>query len=220
VRQVNDDPIDQTTGNPVVGGPGTLLAVSAPYVNGPSTKTNGIDIDLRQRFTLGEFGKLTANLTWSHVNSFKRTLEDGSVREYAGTYGPHFAQQFLRHAQGQGHVQPDAGSRTLVGNGHRELRIRFEERGVSGRSRRLSLDIRRRNRCAGRLQRRVIHHVRLDREIRRDEELSGLRFSAQLFDRVAPYDKSAFYGTTHYNATYNQIGALGRTYNVGLKYTF
>jgi len=41
-----------------------------------------------------------------------------------------------------------------------------------------------------------------------------------VFDRIAPYDKSAFYGITHYNASYNQIGALGRTYNVGLKYKF
>jgi hypothetical protein len=31
---------------------------------------------------------------------------------------------------------------------------------------------------------------------------------------------SAFYGFTHYNASYNQQGAIGRAFNVGLKYEF
>ena len=41
-----------------------------------------------------------------------------------------------------------------------------------------------------------------------------------VFDRIAPYDLSAFYGITHYNANYHQAGGLGRTYNVGVKYQF
>jgi iron complex outermembrane receptor protein len=41
-----------------------------------------------------------------------------------------------------------------------------------------------------------------------------------LFDRVAPYDLSAFYGITHYNASYHQAGAIGRTFNLGVRYQF
>jgi len=220
VRQVNDDPIDQTTGNPVVGGPGTLLAVSAPYVNGPSTKTNGIDIDLRQRFTLGEFGKLTANLTWSHVNSFKRTLEDGSVREYAGTYGPTSlsSSSGMPKDKATFSLTLDRGPLSVTGianyvSGLKNVEFQDDPAGclltfADGTDAPAG--------CKGASF--TTFDLTAKYDVTKNFQVYGSVLN--LFDRVAPYDKSAFYGTTHYNATYNQIGALGRTYNVGLKYTF
>jgi iron complex outermembrane receptor protein len=55
-------------------------------------------------------------------------------------------------------------------------------------------------------------------EVSKSVQLDGLVLN--VFDRVAPYDLTALYGTTHYNADYNQIGGLGRTWNVGLRYQF
>jgi iron complex outermembrane receptor protein len=65
---------------------GTLLAVSAPYVNSASTKVKGLDLDLKQRFSLGDAGKLTATLVWTHIDSYKRTELDGTTFEFAGTH--------------------------------------------------------------------------------------------------------------------------------------
>jgi iron complex outermembrane recepter protein len=67
---------------------GAISAVSGPYVNAAGTKTDGVDVELRHRLNLGAAGKLTGQLFWTHVNSFKRTLADGSSFEYAGTHGP------------------------------------------------------------------------------------------------------------------------------------
>ena len=67
---------------------GTLAAVSGPYANAASTKTNGVDLELRHKLNFGEAGKVTGQLFWTHVNKFERTLADGTTFEYAGTHGP------------------------------------------------------------------------------------------------------------------------------------
>src|SRR3989454_48604 len=66
---------------------GTLLAVSAPYLNSASTTTNGVDLDFRQGLNLAEYGKLTFDLRWSHIQSQKRVEPDGTTFEFAGTHG-------------------------------------------------------------------------------------------------------------------------------------
>jgi len=67
---------------------GDLSAVSGQYQNAASTKTNGVDIELRHKMNLGSAGKMTAQLFWTHVNKYERTLSDGTTFEYAGTHGP------------------------------------------------------------------------------------------------------------------------------------
>ena len=41
-----------------------------------------------------------------------------------------------------------------------------------------------------------------------------------LFDRLGSFDPQASYGQTRYNPTYNPYGAIGRYYNLGVKYKF
>jgi iron complex outermembrane receptor protein len=67
---------------------GQLATVTGFYMNASSTKTDGIDLELKHRMNLGSVGKLTAQLNWSHVNSLKRTDPFGNTLEYAGTHGP------------------------------------------------------------------------------------------------------------------------------------
>jgi iron complex outermembrane recepter protein len=67
---------------------GQIAAVSGPYVNAARTNTDGVDLELRHRINLGSVGKLSGQLAWTHVNSFKRTLADGTSFEHAGTHGP------------------------------------------------------------------------------------------------------------------------------------
>jgi iron complex outermembrane receptor protein len=67
---------------------GNLATVSDTYRNAAQTKTNGVDVELRQRMSLGEAGRLTGQLNWTHVNKFQRTQADGTLVDYAGTQGP------------------------------------------------------------------------------------------------------------------------------------
>ena len=67
---------------------GNLSTVTGFYRNASATKTDGIDVEIRHKMSLGEAGKLAAQLNWTHVNKFSRTDPDGNTLEYAGTHGP------------------------------------------------------------------------------------------------------------------------------------
>lgn len=67
---------------------GRIATVSGNFQNANSTKTNGFDLELRHKMNLGEVGRLTTQLFYTHVSKFQRTLPDGSTFEYAGTQGP------------------------------------------------------------------------------------------------------------------------------------
>jgi iron complex outermembrane receptor protein len=67
---------------------GNISTVTGFYRNAAKTKTDGVDIELRHKMSLGSVGKLTAQLNWTHTNKFERTDADGNTLEYAGTHGP------------------------------------------------------------------------------------------------------------------------------------
>lgn len=67
---------------------GTLQTLTGFYRNASKTKTDGVDVELRHRMNLGEAGRLTTQLNWTHVKKFQRTDADGVTLEYAGTHGP------------------------------------------------------------------------------------------------------------------------------------
>ncbi|HKX43597.1 MAG TPA: TonB-dependent receptor, partial [Burkholderiaceae bacterium] len=64
------------------------LTVTGFYENAAKTKTDGIDFELRHKMSLGEAGKLTTQLNWSHTLTYKRTDVNGVTVDYAGTQGP------------------------------------------------------------------------------------------------------------------------------------
>jgi iron complex outermembrane recepter protein len=66
---------------------GQLATVSGQYQNASSTKTDGVDIELRHKMRLAEAGNLTGTLFWTHTRKFERTNQ-GQTFDYAGTQGP------------------------------------------------------------------------------------------------------------------------------------
>ncbi|QJE03142.1 TonB-dependent receptor [Massilia forsythiae] len=66
---------------------GTLLLSNAPYQNSSFTEVKGIDLDVKQRIPLGDWGRATAGLTWTHVASWVRAEKNGTRYQYAGTHG-------------------------------------------------------------------------------------------------------------------------------------
>jgi iron complex outermembrane receptor protein len=69
------------------GDPGAITAVLARYVNSSNTKVRGADLDLRTSFGLGGWGTLAADAKWTHLFKWLRTETDGSQRDFAGTHG-------------------------------------------------------------------------------------------------------------------------------------
>lgn len=66
---------------------GTLLLSNAPYQNSSFTEVKGVDVDIKQRFRLGDYGRATLGLTWTHVASWVRAEKNGKRYQYAGTHG-------------------------------------------------------------------------------------------------------------------------------------
>jgi iron complex outermembrane receptor protein len=73
------------TGTPSVG---NILYVPYPYENAQYTKTSGVDIDGRWTLDLQSAGKLTTELTVTHVFKYEQSMAGGAVIDLAGTHGP------------------------------------------------------------------------------------------------------------------------------------
>ncbi len=71
---------------PNIPNSGTLLAVSVGYINSAQTTVRGLDLDVRQRVEMGQYGKLLFDLQWSRINSLER-IDQGISHQYAGTHG-------------------------------------------------------------------------------------------------------------------------------------
>lgn len=71
----------------VIPNSGTLLISKAPYRNSSYTEIKGVDLDVKQRFTLGSYGRGSLGLTWTHIASWMRA-ESATVKyQFAGTHG-------------------------------------------------------------------------------------------------------------------------------------
>jgi iron complex outermembrane receptor protein len=66
---------------------GTLLLSNAPYQNSSFTEIKGVDVDVKQRMKLGDYGRAVVGLTWTHIASWVRAEKSGTRYQYAGTHG-------------------------------------------------------------------------------------------------------------------------------------
>jgi len=67
--------------------PGSILSGFARFVNSSSSKTNGVDLEAKNKFGLGTYGQLTTGITWTHLITQSVTDADGTVHDYAGMHG-------------------------------------------------------------------------------------------------------------------------------------
>ncbi len=88
--QRDTNPLNQlkdSNGNPIPG-TGPLLAVKTPWVNQGSTEVTGIDVNLRLRNSLGEYGNLSTSLNTTYLIAYRRAEKPGDVeRNAVGTAG-------------------------------------------------------------------------------------------------------------------------------------
>ncbi|WP_427913176.1 TonB-dependent receptor [Ramlibacter sp. MMS24-I3-19] len=206
-----------------IAGPGTgaLLSVSAPYENGPKTVTNGFDIDMRVRQpdAMPNGVRLTGGMTLSFLNRFRRTLPDGTVLNYAGTYGPTALSSSAGMPRGRGSVDMTAaaGPWSVTGrlnytSGIRVIESREDPTCLASDNNGDDFN----TKC------RVPAFVTFDLfgsyKLNKNLELTGSVLN--VFDRVAAFDPQSNYGQTFYSPSYSLSGVVGRYYQVGVKYRF
>jgi iron complex outermembrane receptor protein len=200
------------------GLPGTVLAVSAPYINASRTETEGFDLDLRYRFTATPLGRFSTALQATRLRKFTRILADGTRIDYADTHGPtalsgNAGMPKTRAAldlslergplAGTLRVNHVAGMRNIEQQGGDCLN-HVDDTGADAPPN-----------C--RIGSFTTADLYLRWTLRRGWDVStGVR---NLFDRAAPFDPQT-YGGVNYNPTYHQDGAVGRFFTVGTRYAW
>lgn len=208
---------DPTSATNVAGDPGAITAVLANYVNSAKTTVRGLDVDLGQGFNLGSAGKLSFDVKWTHLFKFERVEGDGTVSNYAGTHG----NCDVSNCMGTPKDRLNFGASWEMNN-LRVSAVANYRGSMSNKFRKEDTD------CATHLANgddapagcRLASFTTVDLTLRWKPtpklEISG---SIQnLFDRIAPLDPLT-YGAAGYNPL-DFSGAVGRYYNVGLKYKF
>lgn len=68
----------------------TILYGTYPFINLGSTRTSGVDLDLRLKLDGGAWGQFSPQLQWTHMIRYTIDRGAGQVYELAGTHGPSF----------------------------------------------------------------------------------------------------------------------------------
>ncbi|MEO3711773.1 TonB-dependent receptor [Roseateles flavus] len=205
---------------------GTLLISKAPYRNSSYTQVKGVDIDLKQRIALGEAGRLTVGINWTHLNTWKRvepdtvnaagTVVKGAQYEYVGTHGNCDTSNCAGTPRDKVNFSTtwDRGDWSVTGNIN--YRSAMENRYFKGDG------------CASKLADgsdapngcRLSSFATLDLSVRyqASKRLQVFGSIQNATDRVAPLDPLT-YGGMSYNPL-DASGATGRYFKIGAKYQF
>ncbi|MBT2749116.1 TonB-dependent receptor [Lysobacter sp. ISL-42] len=191
-----------------VAGTGTLLAAQAAYINSNRTTVQGVDLDVRQSFELGEYGKLGLDLQWSHVSKFEREESDGHTSEFVGTHGNCDATNCIGTPKNRINLGAtwEYGRMSLSGVANYVAGIRnvFDDSET----------------CDAPVGCRLPSFTTFDLS-GRWKAVDGIEVFGSiqnLADRIAPLDAFT-YGAINYNPMHSS-GAIGRYFTVGVKYTF
>lgn len=209
------DPSTAEVGIP--GDPGAITAVLANYVNSAQSEVRGIDLDARYTHRLPNgWGNLLLDGKWTYIDKWKRTERDGSSRDFAGTHGncdvtncigtpDHRVNLRAAWDWTDWRVALNANYRAPIEN------VRFK--GAPCASHFANGD----DAPAGcEIASFTVFDLVLRWKAAPNLEVFGS--IENLFDKIAPLDPLTF-GAQSFNPLDYQ-GAVGRTYNIGARYTF
>jgi iron complex outermembrane receptor protein len=199
----------------VIDDSGNVLEVSSPFENNSRSRLRGIDLDSSLQIPLSPSGTLALKLNWSHLASYRKTFEGGVTYEYAGTHGPMVVSGNTGTPKNRANFLIAWESSWAALSAYVNFADGF-----------LNKDNQQAN-CAnafadGTPAPRGCHiasftTVDLHASYRPAQGLDVFLSVGNLFDRIAPLDPSA-YINLNFNPSLHLDGALGRTFNVGLKY--
>ncbi len=200
----------------VVPNSGTLIISRAPYRNSSYTEIKGVDLDFRQRFNLGQYGRTTIDVKWTHVDSWLRA-ESATVKyQFAGTHGNCDTSNCVGTPKDKVNIAVawDYGNWNVTGivNYRGPMNnVLFEGDLCASR---FADGSNAPNGC------KIASFTTLDLSVRWQVQKNLQVFGsiANVLDKVAPLDPLT-YGTMSYNPM-DYSGAIGRFYRVGLKFDF
>jgi iron complex outermembrane receptor protein len=211
---------------------GPILYAKSPYINLGSTKTSGIEADVRYRWNLGDQGSLRASLSVNHVFSYLTVVADGVSYQLAGTQGP----SVVGGATGN----PKDRAVFTLGWSRGPLDVTTTTNYTSSFSAldpstggtdcaSAAADVGGRTYFQNLVQPGYYCHVasftttNLNVQYKVSQNLTLKGSILNLFDRQPPFDTSTYGNAgaqTSYNASLHQAGAIGRFFSLGLNYTF
>jgi iron complex outermembrane recepter protein len=166
---------------------------------------------------LGNLGTLNAKLKWTYLHSYEKSFQGGTTLEYAGTHGPMVVSGNTGTPKNKANIEL-AWERGLVGA---SAFVNY----VGGYTNKDNRDAACFNQFANgepapgdcRIGSFTTMDLRGTYKPRKDTELY---FSVtNVFDRIAPLDPSS-YINLNFNPSFHLAGAIGRTFNIGLRHDF
>ncbi len=198
---------------PGIPNSGTLYAVSAPYENADSVKTNGYDVTATYRTPVKNYGNLTTSLQWTHILKFTRNI-GGTTYSYAGTHGPTSLSSSAGMPKDRFNVVIgwDRGPWNVAGT----VRYVGPMDDIESRQQPDCLNFGDEGYCT------VASFTTLDLAASykgfKNWEIFGSVIN--VFNATAPFDRQAGYGSYNFNYNYALAGAVGTQFNLGARYTF
>jgi iron complex outermembrane recepter protein len=210
---------DPSTATNTPGDPGAITAVLANYVNSSKTTVRGVDLDLRQGFDLGvDFGKLTLDAKWTHLFTWLRKETDGSQRDFAGTHG----NCDVTNCIGTPADRVNFGAAWALGAWNVAANLNYRgplsNKAFKNDPAGCLATFADGTDAPGGCKIASFTTVDLTGRWKATERLEVFGSIQNLFDRTPPVDPTT-YGATSYNPL-DYSGAVGRFFNIGLKYKF
>ncbi|MGW8390946.1 TonB-dependent receptor [Pseudoduganella sp. HUAS MS19] len=210
---------DPSTATTIPGDPGAITAVLANYVNSASTIVRGVDFDLRKTFSLGDGrGNLSIDAKWTHLFKMERTEQDGTKRDFAGTHGNCDATNCMGTPDNRVNLgvtwERDALRLSVNANYRDKLdNVLFKDDPDGCASHFANHD----DAPAGC---KISSFTTFDMvgRYRLSDKAEIFGSINNLFDKKAPLDPLT-YGATSYNPL-DYSGAMGRYFNIGMRYKF
>jgi iron complex outermembrane recepter protein len=193
--------------------PGPVLTITSPYLNLGLDEPKGLDYELQSRFDLGKAGTLGFDIDYSHLIS-QEVCQAGpsTCVDVSGTHGP----TGISGDTGTPRNRIQATLSDAIGPAELGVTLNY----VSGIT---DVDPTVSPSCfdtwftvchiASFTDFDLFGHYQLTKQL-----LINLHV-LNLFNMAAPFDPEAAYGQSNYNMAFAQQGAIGRFFELGLKYS-
>jgi iron complex outermembrane recepter protein len=195
---------------------GTLVLTQAPYRNSSYTEVSGVDLDIKQRLRLGDYGRATLGMVVTHVASWKRHESATTTYQYAGTHGNCDTSNCAGTPKNKVNLNAswDIGAWNFSGN----MNWRDKMKNIHFEGARCASTLA--NGQPGTTDCEIASFTTLDLSTRFNVNKQFTLFASvnNVFDKVAPLDPLT-YGGISYNPM-DASGAIGRYFKVGASYKF
>jgi iron complex outermembrane recepter protein len=205
---------------PDVGDPAFPNALPRPailsglYQNENELTTDGVDLDLRGAVDIGDYGKVTSDLSLTKIFSFKLVLSDGTSQQWVGTQAPYVLSSGAgtpryraTWSNGYEYGPATVTLTTYYVSGYQSTAV--DQTGDP------TVCLYTTNYC----HTASFIDMDLTAMYKVNDHLTASFTMQNMLDRLPPIDP-ANYATNNYNPTYTQAGIVGRFFKIGAAYKF